>query len=384
MKIKKGIVVHFAELSLKGKNKKKFEEQLFLCIKEELSLKNSDFEKVYGRILIEDELTEERKEKLSKIIGIENFGEVTYGEKNTENLLLLSIKAVENVDAKSFAVRGRRIDKNFELDSQKINEKVGSEIVEQKGWRVDLKNPDVEIEIIILDKLIIVYWQKIKGLGGLPVGSSGQLMQLMSGGIDSPVAAYMMMKRGARVKLIHFHSYPETGRESIEKAKELARKLAVYQGRTEIILVPLLGIQKEIVTRCRPELRVILYRRFMLRIAEMIARDKRIKGLVTGESLGQVASQTIESISVTNQTVEMPVLRPLIGMSKNEIIKIAKQIETYKISILPHGDCCSLFVPKHPVTKPRLMIVKGEEEKLNVSELCKIAIEKSERIEIEA
>ncbi len=218
-------------------------------------------------------------------------------------------------------------------------------------------------------------------LGGLPSGTSGKILSLISSGFDSPVAAWHLMKRGARVDFIHFHSYPRTGKESINNVKNIVQILNRYQTASDLYLVPLLDIQREIFSKCEGKYRILLYRRFMMRIAERVASDIRAGALVTGESLGQVASQTLENIRVTDNSVSLPVFRPLIGMDKVEIINGAKKIGTYEISSQPYEDCCSLFTPRHPATKARLQDIEFEESKLDVKKLIQEAIKKIEKVE---
>ncbi|MBU4141705.1 tRNA 4-thiouridine(8) synthase ThiI, partial [Patescibacteria group bacterium] len=254
--------------------------------------------------------------------------------------------------------------------------------VKSEKLKVKLKNPDINCFIEIVEGKALIYFEKIKGLGGLPVGTSGKVLSLISSGFDSPVAAWRLMKRGARVDFIHFHSYPRTSKASINNVKNLIKILNKYQFNSILYLAPLLDIQREIFAKCEERLRIILYRRFMFRIAEILAWKIGAGALVTGESLGQVASQTLENIGVANNAVSIPIFRPFIGADKIEIIDEAKKIGTYEFSSQPYEDCCSLFTPRHPATKARLGQVEFEESKLDSEKLIKEAIEKTEKVEI--
>lgn len=267
------------------------------------------------------------------------------------------------------------------MTSMEVSRDVGEYVLDNtKDKSVKIKNPDLEIMVEIVNQFAYVFAEKLPAPGGLPVGSSGTVVSLLSGGIDSPVASWMLMKRGCEVVFVHFHSVPQTERASVDKVKELAEKLSRWQIKTKIYLVPFLDIQKEIVKETKGDYRVVLYRRFMYRIAEAVARLENAKALVTGEAVGQVASQTLENIAAINDAVTIPILRPLIGMDKNEIIDRAKAIDTYELSIVPHGDCCSLFVPRHPVTKGRIDVAQVEEEKLNTENLISSALNRTETL----
>ena len=279
----------------------------------------------------------------------------------------------------SFRITANRADKRFPVRSDEINRDLGAFVKDLSGARVDLTNPDLEIFIDVLPKEILVYFDEVKALGGLPVGVSGAVATMLSGGIDSPVAAWNMMKRGCHAHFVHFHSYPLVDNSSMEKAAELAQFLTRYQYKSELSLVPLAEIQKQIIVSTPPAYRIILYRRFMVRITEILARRMGAKAIVTGESCGQVSSQTLENIAAVDQVAGMPILRPLIGTNKEEIINVARELGTFPISIQPDQDCCTLFVPKHPETKANLDTVLRLEEELSVDELVKDALENTER-----
>ena len=277
----------------------------------------------------------------------------------------------------SFRVTTQRSKKEFPLTSQEISEKVGGWIVEKLKKKVDLKNQEATCFIEVVEDYALLYLEKIKGPGGLPTSVSGKVICLLSGGIDSPVAAYEIMKRGVKVIYLHFHSFPYTDYASIEKVREIVGLLNQYQGKSKLYLVPFSKIQEQILTKTPAQFRVVLYRRMMMRIAQKIVRKEKALAIVTGESVGQVASQTLENIKAIGAVTDLPVLRPVIGQDKEEIIQKAKEIGTFKISILPHQDCCTRFVPKHPVTKAKLDEIKKVEENLNIEELVNLAIDQA-------
>jgi thiamine biosynthesis protein ThiI len=276
-------------------------------------------------------------------------------------------------DPPSFRVSARRADKRFPLTSPQIEREVGGRIKEARGWRVDLGSPGLTIHVETLADEAFYFFGKERGPGGLPVGTSGRVVCLLSGGIDSPVAAWRMMRRGCRVLFVHFHSYPILSRASQEKARELVRLLTRFQFRSRLFLVPFGEVQQRVVLSVAPPLRVVIYRRLMMRIAQAIARDHRAKALVTGEVVGQVASQTLENLHAINEVASMPVLRPLIGMDKEEITAESQRLGTYPISIIPDQDCCTLFTPRHPATKARAPDVVAAEAALPVNDIAREA-----------
>ena len=278
----------------------------------------------------------------------------------------------------SFRITANRADKRFPLSSGEINRELGTFVKELSGARVDLTDPELQIFLDVLPSGILVYFEEVVGHGGLPVGVSGEVMTMLSGGIDSPVAAWNMMKRGCRASFVHFHSYPLVDMSSMEKAVELTEHLTRHQYNSRLFLVPLADVQKSIIVSTPPSYRVILYRRFMVRITEALARRYGAKAIVTGESCGQVSSQTLDNIAVIDQVVGMPILRPLIGFNKEEIVNAARAIETYTISIQPDQDCCSLFVPSHPETHGNTSTVTRLEEALAVDELVQGALAQTE------
>jgi thiamine biosynthesis protein ThiI len=379
------VVVHYHELALKGKNRPFFTRQLvknLLSATRGLGVKQALRQP--GRIILELDQNAQKAEierRLSKVFGVANFSPAHKMPLDMESMKNMVCQWVRGKTFSSFRVRARRGDKGFPMNSVQINEEVGACVKQITGSRVDLDNAELTIHIEVLAHEAFCYFEKQKGPGGLPVGVSGRVVCLLSGGIDSPVAAYRMMKRGADPIFVHFHSHPFLDRTSQEKVRDLVKLLAQYQYVSKLFMVPFGELQREVVLNAPVPLRVILYRRFMMRISEAIAKQSHAKALVTGESLGQVASQTLENISVIQEASSLPILRPLIGMDKEEIIQQAEGIGTYEVSIIPDQDCCQLFVPKHPVTKCNLDDAKRSEERLDVHGLVKMALERVEVLE---
>ena len=378
------VICHYAEIGLKGKNRKFFEEKLVENIKK--SLPGNSYEKVKrisGRILIElEEKADETqiKNSLKNVFGIAFFAFAINSEQKIETIKKKAIELLKSERFKSFRIETKRSKKDFSLTSQEINEKVGAEVVKKLKKKVDLKNPKITCFIEIVEKYAFLYLEKIKGPGGLPVSVSGKAISLLSGGIDSPVASFYGQRRGIKIIFLHFTSYPFTKQSSVEKAKRVVKILNKFQFQSKLYLIPFTEIQKEILLKTKTKLRVILYRRFMFRIAEILATREKARALITGESVGQVASQTLENIGAIEEVIKLPVLRPLIGQDKEDIIKKAKEIGTFDVSILPGEDCCQRFLPKHPETKADLREVKKEEKKLNVKELIEQAIKRSQKL----
>ncbi len=372
------VICHYAEIGLKGKNRKFFEETLIRNIKQVLPAGSFEFVKrISGRLIIK--LTPQVKEKeitigLKKVFGIAYFSfAVSCGQK-IEEIKKQALALLKDKKFKSFRITTQRSKKEFKLNSQEINEKVGEHIFKELKKEVNLSKPNITCFIEIVENFTFLYLKKIKGLGGLPTGVSSKAVVLLSGGIDSPVAAFEIMSRGVRVIFIHFHSIPFTSQASIEKTEDLVKVLNKYQGKSKIYMIPFAEIQKEISVKTDAKLRIILYRRFMMRIAQEIAKKEGALALVTGDSIGQVASQTLENINVVSRVTQLPIFRPLIGLDKEEIIKKAEKIETFKISILPHQDCCVRFLPKHPETRAKLEEVEAAEKKLDIKKLISEAV----------
>ncbi len=290
------------------------------------------------------------------------------------------LDAVRGTSARSFAVRTRRENKRFPMTSMEIDREIGAAVKRALGIAVDLENPELTISIEVFADRVFVAAGKHQGAGGLPVGVSGRAVALLSGGIDSPVAAYRMMRRGLALDYVHFHSYPLLSRTSQDKVRELAAHLVRYQGRATLFLVPFGMLQREIVARARRPLRVVLYRRFMMRIAGAIGAQLGAQAMVTGESLGQVASQTLDNMQVIERAAPLPLLRPLVGMDKNEIVEQARRLGTFETSIIPDQDCCTLFVPRHPETHARPDEVDAAEAVFDINRMVNEALAGAERV----
>lgn len=379
--MEKVIGISFGELALKGKNRGSFENQLIKKIR--FALKTFSDIYVYrdqGKMYVSYGDGENHLEIIDKLKNVFGIVYISYSYKVDKSIEAVRKAAVEMVkeelgDANfTFRVNTKRVDKYFPMKSMEVSADVGGYILENTdNTKVNLSKPEHTVFVDIRTEAY-VYINRVKGCGGLPVGTNGKGLVLLSGGIDSPVAAFMMAKRGVKVDAIHFHSYPYTSERAEEKVKDLAKIMTLYCGSINFHSINLLEIQKAIGSNCPEDEMTIISRRFMMRIAEKIANTREINALITGESLGQVASQTIFGLNVTNSSVQLPVFRPLIGMDKTEIIEIAKQIETFETSIQPFEDCCTVFLPKHPVTRPKLEDIEKSEENLNVEELIDNAI----------
>ncbi len=385
------LIVKYGEIGVKGKNRYVFENKLIKNIKNILKpIGKFDVYKEYGRIYVnlEDYDYEEVVEEVRKVFGIVGVCPAVRAEKDYKKLKELALEMLEEKieqGYKSFKVESRRGDKDFELTSQEMSLDIGGYVLSQVKDRikVDVRNPEVKIKCELRQNHVMVYSDTIPGYGGLPLGTNGRAMSLLSGGIDSPVASWMVAKRGMELECIHFHSYPFTSEKSQEKVKDLATILAKYCSRVRLHKVNMLEIQKAIGLKCREEEMTIISRRFMMQIAQRVAESRNCDALVTGESIGQVASQTIQGLTCTNASVTMPVFRPLIAMDKTEIIDIAQKIGTFETSILPEEDCCTVFSPKKPVTKPKLDKIEKSESELDVEGLIEEAINNIEVEDIE-
>ncbi len=330
---------------------------------------------IIGLTLEDEELWPGVKERVRECFGVAKF---FLAREYPQDLAVIEGELphlLKGHDFRTFRIETNRADKRFPLTSPEVNRKLGSFVEKLTGASVELSSPDFCIYLDIQARGILLYFDETFAHGGLPVGASGRVIVMLSGGIDSPVAAWHMMKRGCPVSYLHFHSYPLSDRSSIEKAEELVQHLARYQTGADLLLAPLAEIQKRIIVDTPPSYRVLLYRRFMMRIAEGLAGQAGAKAIVTGESVGQVSSQTLENIAVVDNISGMPVLRPLIGMNKEEIVGMARSIGTFPISIQPDQDCCSLFVPRHPETRARLSTVQRLEETLPIGQMVSDALE---------
>lgn len=313
--------------------------------------------------------------RIRSVFGVANFSPVERTPRDLDVIQSRILDSLNGMSFSSFRIETQRGDKNFPLTSPEINRQLGAPVKERSGARVDLTNPELTVTVEILPRDAFFGFNRIQGAGGLPVGASGRVVSLISGGIDSPVAAYRMMQRGCRLIFVHFHSAPYLDKTSQEKVRTLVSTLTRHQYLSRLYLVPFGEIQRQIVTAVARPLRVVLYRRMMLRIAEAFARTTKAKALVTGESLAQVASQTLDNMAVIQQASTLPILRPLVGMDKQEIVDQARRIGTFDISSIPDQDCCQLFVPKHPATKARFADIEQDESKFAVNELVRYGVE---------
>jgi len=372
------IVVHYQELALKGKNRPWFLARLVRNLREAVSdLDVKSVRALMGRIEVVVGPGASREfvgEHIRRTFGIANF---SYAGRTALDLEVVSEAIIRNLGDRtcnSFRVSARRADKRFPMTSPQIEREVGGRIQQARGWRVNLDEPELTIHVELLTDQVFYFFGKERGAGGLPTGTAGRVVCLLSGGIDSPVAAHRMMKRGCAVTFVHFHSYPILSRASQEKARELVQLLTKWQHRSQLYLVAFGEIQQQVVLSVPGPMRVVIYRRLMMRIAEAIARDRRAQALVTGDVVGQVASQTLENLAVIGNVVTLPVFRPLIGMDKEEITAEATKIGTYPISIIPDQDCCTLFTPRNPLTRARLGEIEAAEQALPIDELVARAV----------
>lgn len=371
------LVAHYHEVGLKGRNRDFFESQLARNLKR--ALRGTGYNRVrkgFGRIVVDFEEgapVAEAAKRAARVFGVAYIGCGKRIEPNLDEMESVGLELLRAEPFESFAVRARRTYSSFEMSSQRINVEIGQRFVDATGAAVNLSEPDATIWIDLFGGAGLVYRKRLPGPGGLPAGVSGKMLALLSGGIDSPVAAWRMARRGAEIEMVHFHGRPFTDPSSIRQASELAEAFTRYQLQTVLHLVPLGDIQREVVTNAPSSLRVILYRRMMLRIAAALAAERDAKALITGDSLGQVASQTIENITTVDAALPDPdaieILRPLIGMDKQEIVNDAKAIGTYEISTRKYQDCCVLFEPRSPATRAHPQQAAKAEAALDVDAL---------------
>lgn len=368
----KTFLIKYAEIGTKGKNRYVFEDVLCQQIKNHVAaLGEFTIRREYGRIFLEAESAYDYEDliaELQKVFGIVGICPIVVEEQVTFDAI--KDKAIEYMrecygdKALTFKVSARRTNKKFPLKSMELNSEIGHYLLEEfPNLSVDVHKPDVMLNIEVRER-VYIYSETIKGAGGLPVGTNGKAMLLLSGGIDSPVAGYMISKRGVELEAVYFNAPPYTSERAKQKVIDLARIVSGYSGKIRLHIVNFTDIQLAIYEKCPHEELTIIMRRYMMKIAEHIAKENNCQALITGESIGQVASQTMHSLACTNEVCTMPVFRPCIGMDKQEIVDISEQIDTYETSILPYEDCCTIFVAKHPVTKPILEIIKRSEEKL--------------------
>lgn len=382
------LIVKYGEIGVKGKNRYLFENKLIKNIKNMLKpLGEYNVYKEYGRIYVDvnDDDYEEVMEEVRKVFGIVGVCPGVKAEKDYDVLKATALKLIEQKieeGAKTFKVESRRGDKSLPLTSQEMSIDIGGYILSNVKDRikVDVRNPEVKVRCEYRELNTMVYTDSVPGYGGLPMGTAGKAMSLLSGGIDSPVATWMVAKRGMDIECIHFHTYPFTSERSREKVLDLARTLSRYCGPIKVHCCNILEIEKEITEKLNREETTIHSRRFMMMITQRLAEQRHCQAIVTGESIGQVASQTIYGLTCTNAVCSLPVFRPLIAMDKSDIIDIAQEIGTYDISIVPEEDCCSVFAPKKPITKPKLERIEKSEEKLDIEALIEGAMATIETI----
>jgi thiamine biosynthesis protein ThiI len=381
--MRKLVLVKYApEIFLKGLNRNRFEKKLKDNIKR--VLKGTDYEFVVdqGRWFIYSEELEEVIDKVMKVFGVVEVSIVTEVEATMEEINKQAVEAVKESGAATFKVETNRANKDFPGNSMDVSRAVGAYILKNvPGLTVKISKPEYTVNVEIREKAY-VYSKKIKAVGGLPYGMNGSTMLMLSGGIDSPVAGYMMARRGVEVSCVYYHSHPYTSERAKEKVKQLAAILSNYTGSIKLYVVPFTDIQMSIIDKCREDELTIIMRRFMTRIACKLADKLNVQSVTTGESIGQVASQTMEGLVVSTDAADRPMFRPLIAMDKQDIMDISRQIGTYETSILPYEDCCTIFVPKHPKTKPALDKMRKSENLLEVDRLVDEAIESMEIYEL--
>jgi len=359
------IVIHYGEIGIKGRNRSMFENMLLRNIKKALEGEIETARKEHGRIILEEKEKIDRgliKERLQKIPGIENFSFAMGTNLDIGEIKKMSVEMARKKNFHTFKVATKRANKKFPLPSIKVNEEVGKEIKERMGKDVNLSNPDFTIFIEIGERNAYIYDEKIPAMGGLPVGSQGNVVSLLSGGIDSPVASYFMIKRGCKVIFLHF--YNENMVSSPAKVEEIIEKLTEYQVESKAYIIPFGDLQYAVISSIPSRYRMIVYRRVMARVANEVAIKEKAHAIITGDSMGQVASQTVENLGCIYEASSLPVLPPLIGMDKREIVDMAKKIGTYEISIKPYDDCCSFMVAKHPATGASIEKIKEMEKRL--------------------
>lgn len=381
------LLIRYGEIGLKGKNRSEFVGALVEQLRQRLAglASNLTVKHSFGRIYVEWE--EGRRadihEAVANTFGVVSFSPAVRVPHDVNMMREAAVQALADAKVRqpvrSFKVEARRSDKRFPLDSMEINREVGGYVKSRHSdVEVDVHRPDVTVSIEVRSEGILVYSQVIPGPGGLPVGTSSKAMLLLSGGIDSPVAAWYALKRGIGLEAVHFHSYPFTSERSLQKVRDLCQVLTAYAGKIPLHVVHFTEVQRAIHKSVPASYGITIMRRFMFRIAEALAERRNGLALVTGESVGQVASQTLESMRAINEVTTLPVLRPLVGLDKNEIVDVAKAIGTYELSILPYEDCCTVFVPEHPQTRPKLENVHRVERALDVDTLVQQAIEQTE------
>ncbi|ASJ54986.1 tRNA 4-thiouridine(8) synthase ThiI [Brevibacillus formosus] len=382
------ILIRYGELALKGKNRDQFEEALVKSVRNVLrSFFKVKVRRNYGRMYVElhGEDAYAVMERLKRVFGISSFSPTIQVDPDIETIKEKALELVRqlNPQPRTFRVVSRRADKRYPIQSMEVNRMVATHILRAlPAISVDLHEPDTIVNVEIRTEGTYISCETIQGPGGLPVGVSGKVLLLLSGGIDSPVAGWMMLKRGVTLEAIHFHSYPFTSERALQKVRDLSHKLTKWGGTVRLHVVPFTEIQTAIREKCPEDYLITIMRRFMMRISERVAEKTNAKALATGESLGQVASQTLESMDTINKVISIPILRPLVAMDKVDIVDISRQIDTYELSILPYEDCCTVFTPKNPVTRPKPRLAAKFEEALDVEALVEDAVARTEIEEI--
>lgn len=379
------ILVRYGELSTKGKNKKDFIKRLQHNVRNALkTFDRLEYKATHDRlyILLNGEDAHAIKDVLQHVFGISSFSFAVKISSEIEEMKKTALHIAEAFQGATFKIEARRSDKQFPMISDEINRAIAADILKKTSLKVDVKHPDLRIQVEVHTFDTYMMTNKIAGAGGYPVGVGGKALVMLSGGIDSPVASYLTMKRGVAIECIHYASPPYTSNAALEKVLDLARSVSRYQGHIRVHIVPFTDMQLAIYQNCDESYAITIMRRMMYRIAEQICEKQRCLAIVNGESIGQVASQTLESIQVINQVTQMPVIRPVVAMDKLEIIAIANKIHTYDISIQPFEDCCTIFTPKNPVTKPTLRKAEKMEARFDYESLLKEAVEKTEFIDI--
>ena len=361
------VIVHYDEIGLKGKNRGMFENRLITNIKNVIGC---DVRKEFGYLIID---TTEDVSQLKKIPGIAFYAEALESSLELDDIKSKVLELLKDEEFESFRIKTVRHNKQYKMTSPELDRVLGSEVVVKMDKKVSLKEFDKQVFVGVCDKNCYLYLKKVKGVGGLPVGTAGKVVSLLSGGLDSPVASYLMMKRGCEVVFVHFVNYSQNQGSVLDKIEKLVVKLSEFQGKSKLYIVPFDEIQKELILKVKADYRMVMYRRFMMKIAEEVMLREGALGLVTGDSLAQVASQTLENLDCVYSVVKANVYSPLIGMNKQEVVDISREIGTFEISSIPYGDCCSFFIAKHPVTKGK----KEDCEKfdLDVDSLVKGALD---------
>ncbi len=377
------ILIRYGELSLKGKNRNSFIKQLLQNVKKALAdFPNLEYQKQHDRmyIYLHGEDSEKVSQILASVFGISSFSLAVKVDSDIDEIVKAAKESVDLNEYHTFKVAARRSDKMFPFISDQINRKIATEILKNSNWKVDVHNPDVKIVVEVHRDATYIMTDRIQGAGGYPVGVGGKAMVLLSGGIDSPVASYLMMKRGVHIEAIHFAAPPYTSQNAQDKVLKLASMISGYQGELIVHVVPFTNLQLAIYQHADESYAITLMRRMMMRIADGLAKKRHAQAIATGESVGQVASQTLESMQTINDVTNMPILRPVVCMDKVEIINLARSIGTYETSILPYEDCCTIFDPKNPATKPRIDRCQRYEQRWDWQTMVQDCIDQCEDI----